>query len=293
MTKTYQFDSKILCIHDEEIGIAIEKEYNLPNLPSDLSQSQSNVFVERYADQKVLEAYLVEAGQMHGEYIKYFPNGEKSCEAFYNHGKLVGASRYFSEAGVVISETWYVDGVKEGRCQQFYANGSLYSVQKYKHGKYDGQQNFYYDNGDLKSTMHYLNDQLDGSVKLYYPGNTLKREIHYEAGKRVGWECEYDEAGVKRYEVLHPEQEMVRSWHAGGAIAEERSLVKDIQLKKASGEPQKVFVSKRWRDDGFLYFEEEYIKEQEMILRKQYSPEEGKSGLLEQYKWREGAFYKV
>lgn len=288
MSDCYTYNDGILKIKDEELGISISKEYRLPELPEKLlmmSSVPSHITIERDEKGNMLEAYQEQNGEVHGELKTFATDGVLAHRSYYYKGVLVGPSIYYSDSGGVLTETWYVDGEKQGKARQFYQKGSLYSLQRYVDGKSQGEQLFFYENGAPKTTMHYENGRLHGSVKLYFDNKNLKREIEYDKGERIGWEIEFDEQGTKRFEVLHPNQEVVRSWYPDGHMAEERLLLKDIKIGKEEATP-KIYNIRKWRTDGFLFWDEKFDKEREMFQRVRLSPET-KEAAVSRGKWDE------
>jgi antitoxin component YwqK of YwqJK toxin-antitoxin module len=288
MSDCYTYKDGILKIEDEEIGISISKEYKLPELPEKLlmmSSIPSYITIERDEKGNILEAYQEQNGEVHGELKTFSTDGVLAHRSYYHKGQLIGPSFYYSDSGGVLTETWYVDGKKQGKARQFYQKGSLYSLQRYADGQSQGEQIFFYENGKLKTKMHYENGRLHGSVKLYYDNENLKREIEYDKGERINWEIEFDEQGTKRFEVLHPNQEVVRSWYPDGRMAEERLLLKDIKIGKAKATP-KIYNIRKWRTDGFLFWDEKFDKEHEMFQRVRLSPET-KEAAVSRGRWDE------
>ncbi len=287
MTEYYHFEDGTLTIEDPSLSLNVHKAYDLPSLPQQ-AEEDPHLVIEKDATGNVASMGREDQGSLHGEFCLYFSNGTVQHRCFYDHGKLVGPSTYYSESGSVMSETWYVDGLKQGKNRQFYASGSLYAIQKYLDGKLHGKQQYYYLNGDPKAEMNYQRGELDGEVTLYYPRKVVKRSINYEKGARKGWEYEYDERGEKRFEVLHPEQEVVRSWYPSGKMAEEKVLIKEVHLAKEGPQP-KLYHTRRWREDGMLFYDESFDAEKQVVRTLRFDPEGGKAQ-MSQKKWDGQAF---
>lgn len=112
-------------------------------------------------------------------YTQTYPSGSKKYECTYKEGKLHGPSRYYSEEGVLLAESYFIEGKREGEVHWFYPSGERYSVQHYRHGVWDGTQEYWYKDGTLKTSMQYVKGTLKGKVVLNNPDGTLMRELHF------------------------------------------------------------------------------------------------------------------
>mgnify|MGYP000385518781 CR=1 FL=1 len=83
--------------------------------------------------------------------FSYYSNGQKEYAAQYLNGKLDGMSRYWSEDGLLISESEYSHGKPHGLWEKYYANQKTMYQVHYFHGQKHGKEKWYYENGQIKS----------------------------------------------------------------------------------------------------------------------------------------------
>lgn len=88
------------------------------------------------------------SGNLNGERVVYYPNGEIAEKQFYNVGKLEGASVVYSDKNVLLSEVIYVNDELHGYSKYYAPTGELVAEGLYKNGKKEGIWK-YYENGKL------------------------------------------------------------------------------------------------------------------------------------------------
>lgn len=93
-------------------------------------------------------------GQLHGEKIIYYDNGQIAEKANYEQGQLQGKKLLFSEKGVVLEDLQYVNGELHGPAKIYNGKGELMSEGNYKRDKHHGMWK-YYEDGKLKETKEY------------------------------------------------------------------------------------------------------------------------------------------
>lgn len=86
------------------------------------------------------------SGELDGERIVYYANGEIAEKQFYIKGKLEGASVWYSINKVVLKEFIYVDGELHGISKNYNPKGELVSEGYYKNGKKQGIWKYYENN---------------------------------------------------------------------------------------------------------------------------------------------------
>jgi len=172
MNENYQFKEKRLIICDPQLGINIEESFDPP-----LTLSEKG-------------------GKLEGQHHLYYPGTEKlESECFYLSGMLHGPSRFYSETGVCLSETWFYKDRKEGKSTRSYLSGELCSIERFKGGMMHGNQEYYYEDGTVKSTLPYQNGRLEGEVTLFWPSGKMKRQCTFKEGAPVGEDKMWDSTG--------------------------------------------------------------------------------------------------
>ena len=105
-------------------------------------------YYQKDTDNLLTLEYYDASGNLDGERIVYYPNGEIAEKQFYKAGKLEGVSKVFSDKNVLLSEVVYVNGDLHGYSNYFSPTGELVAEGIYKNGKKEGIWK-YYENGKL------------------------------------------------------------------------------------------------------------------------------------------------
>ncbi|MBA6154232.1 toxin-antitoxin system YwqK family antitoxin [Gelidibacter maritimus] len=87
-------------------------------------------------------------GQLEGEKVVYYPNGQMAEQSHYSHGKLEGTSKIFSEKGVLIKSFTYKNDVLHGMSKYYDADGNMLAEGTYRNDQKHGIWKFY-ENGVL------------------------------------------------------------------------------------------------------------------------------------------------
>lgn len=184
---TYQFEENYK-IDDPDLGIYFEE-------PKDVALAQKKIF---------------------------YPNGILKGLSYYKNGRLHGPSRFYSQEGRIIAESWFINDLRTGRTHQYFFDGSLSSLQIFNEGQREGRQLFYYPDHTLKSELNYSKGLLNGVVKLYHRNGALNRELHYQNGKLHGRERMWNSRKSLILECFFQEgkpQGFSRRWFNNGQMA--------------------------------------------------------------------------
>ena len=93
-------------------------------------------------------------GQLDGEKLTYYENGQVAEKANYEQGKLDGERILYSEKGVILEHLQYENGELHGLAKIYNGKGELVSEGTFKRDKHHGTWK-YYENGRLKETKEY------------------------------------------------------------------------------------------------------------------------------------------
>jgi antitoxin component YwqK of YwqJK toxin-antitoxin module len=115
-----------------------------------------------------------------------YPSGAPQTECFYQNNLLHGPSRFFSENGYLLSETWFWKGHKQGIARIYYASGALYALLRFRNGKKTALQEYFYENGHPRTRETLLDGVLHGDTQLFWPNSQVKRSCSFVQGKRRG-----------------------------------------------------------------------------------------------------------
>jgi antitoxin component YwqK of YwqJK toxin-antitoxin module len=160
MRERYEFEHGFLRVIDDELGLHLETPFNYE-----------------------------------GESKTFYPSGKLKSVCYYKDLDLHGPSFFYSEEGMLLSQSWFFFGKQQGKMKQYYSSGKIYSLQQFKDGKREGKQEYYFEEGGLKSFMFYHNGTLHGETLLYHPTGKLKRKTCFSNGAKTGEDKIWDEEG--------------------------------------------------------------------------------------------------
>jgi antitoxin component YwqK of YwqJK toxin-antitoxin module len=127
-------------------------------------------------------------------YIRYFGNGKKEREQFYQKGKLHGEAKEWHLNGNLKSEIEYKNGLPFGKKILYYDNGKCSAKgnvfqeasEGYVAPKFEGKQISYYPNGNIRWQQEYLNNEPHGSWVTYNGQGILIEQKMFERGQLSG-----------------------------------------------------------------------------------------------------------
>ncbi|MEL0456784.1 toxin-antitoxin system YwqK family antitoxin [Flavobacteriaceae bacterium SZ-1-7] len=105
-------------------------------------------YYQKYTDGLLILEHYNNKGELDGERLVYYPNGQVAEKQTYVAGKLYGESLWYSENKVLLKSYVYEDDELHGKAKFFNAQGELISEGTYKRGKKDGVWK-YYEHGKL------------------------------------------------------------------------------------------------------------------------------------------------
>lgn len=97
-----------------------------------------------------------EKGELHGEKIVFYENGQIAERSNFINGKQEGLSTWYSEKAVVLKEFLYENDELHGMSKYYDSNGQLVAEGKYKRGKKHGIWKYYTD-GKLTEEKDFSN----------------------------------------------------------------------------------------------------------------------------------------
>jgi hypothetical protein len=89
-------------------------------------------------------------GKKSGEWVYFYPNGEKSAVEHYKNGVLWGSVVYYMPDGTKSAQENWENGILEDSAFYYHDNGLLEKEGVYQNGNYHGVWRFYYPDGQLK-----------------------------------------------------------------------------------------------------------------------------------------------
>lgn len=178
-----------------------------------------------YKNGGVSSVWIFRDGQLSGECLVYYPNGNIWLELPFSSGKENGLVKRFDDAGRPVSQTPYRDGLADGKARFFYPSGGLWFEQVYSQGTPSGLPVVYSENLSAPVTRsdaagvekdkpfrleaYYAaktksgewngkGDRLAGTARLFHPEGAVFMQVPYAEGVPDGEEFVYDAAGRLR-----------------------------------------------------------------------------------------------
>ena len=105
-------------------------------------------YYQKNSDKLLTIEHYNDKGELIGERLVYYPNGQIAEKQNYVNGKLNDASLWYSEKNVVLKSFIYEKGELHGIAKFYNPKGELVSEGQYKRGKKDGLWK-YYEKGKL------------------------------------------------------------------------------------------------------------------------------------------------
>lgn len=105
-------------------------------------------YYQKDTDELLILEHYNNKGELDGERLVYYPNGQVAEKQTYVAGKLYGESLWYSENKVLLKSYVYEDDELHGEAKFYNAQGELISEGTYKRGKKGGVWK-YYENGKL------------------------------------------------------------------------------------------------------------------------------------------------
>jgi antitoxin component YwqK of YwqJK toxin-antitoxin module len=145
-----------------------------------------------------------ETFQNDGDYIEYYPDGQKFTEGKYVKGVMQGEWTYWHPNGQLCKKITFKDGKPDGSYEVFRSDGTLDSIQSFKAGVRDGEWKSFYDDGKSpKVTVTIKDGKVVGERTVYHPNGKIKQQSYFNDGVLDGVATEFDETGKKTAEATY------------------------------------------------------------------------------------------
>lgn len=249
MKEIYQCRDGQFKIDDPELGVHIEASFTPLMVPSD-QVSVEGLTIQKDDKGNLLNAYFETEGKREGQSLSYYPDGTIESECYYSRGELHGPSRFYSEKGICLTETWFYFNKKVGKAMRYYLSGKLYCIERYRLGTLQGKQEYYFEQGTHKTIIPYDAGKIEGLVQLFWPSGNKKREVVFKKGVRDGFDRVWSERGVLLDEGHYLDGNPVdlhQRFYESGRLHEERHYYTPTR-----------FDRKEWDLNGKLCLEGKY-----------------------------------
>jgi antitoxin component YwqK of YwqJK toxin-antitoxin module len=133
-----------------------------------------------------------------GNYLEYYPDGQKFCEGSYANGILSGEWSYWHPNGQLCKKITYQDGRPHGTVEIFRADGTLASKQSFDQGLRTGEWvSFHPDGKTIQAKMKLVAGKVEGERTTYYPNGQIRQQANFKGGAFDGPVAEFNEEGEK------------------------------------------------------------------------------------------------
>ena len=133
---------------------------------------------QKFANGQLAEEGVYQDGQLHGERILYYANGNAELIENYEMDEFKGLYQAFYESGALHIEGMYSSGAMNGIWKRYYEPGQLMEEVAFENNEENGPFIEYYENGKLKAEGQYRNgDNEHGLLKLYDENGVLVKTM--------------------------------------------------------------------------------------------------------------------
>lgn len=109
------------------------------------------IYYHNKVDAVMSTEFFNDNGNLEGEKIIYYPNGQVAERSYYKDGKLHGDSKWYSEKGILLKDFLYDNDELHGMAKYYDADGIILAEGEYQRDrKHDIWK--YYEGGKLKET---------------------------------------------------------------------------------------------------------------------------------------------
>ncbi len=130
------------------------------------------------------------AGQAHGVFKWFYPNGDLLTSGEHKHQKKEGHWLWYHPNGKLSEEGEYFYDKREGEWIHYSYFGTPARSMNYLRGKLEGQYRWFDHSGKLSNEINYVNGDRHGPTRFFDPSGQLKVERYYDHGKLVGYSYE-------------------------------------------------------------------------------------------------------
>lgn len=131
----------------------------------------------------LIETAQYQDGELDGERLLFFENGEVQYREQYKQGQFEGPYFSYFDSGSPESEGQYVENAMQGEWKFYYSNGQVKEILRFTDNEENGPFLEYHENGKMKAEGQYLKgDYEEGELKLYDEQGELERIMNCDKG---------------------------------------------------------------------------------------------------------------
>ncbi len=120
--------------------------------------------------------------QLQERLVRYYPDGNKEEERFYQDGQIHGLNRSWNNNGSLIKESVYKMGKLNGYYHEFYSDQRLKIKGEYVAGQMQGRWLYYDQLGNIVQITNFNNNLKDGWEVIYAPDGGIVSKKFFTQG---------------------------------------------------------------------------------------------------------------
>ncbi|MCL1088151.1 toxin-antitoxin system YwqK family antitoxin [Shewanella profunda] len=139
------------------------------------------------------------AGELHGEHVKWYPNGQLEEKIYFENGKEQGMANWYHDNGQLALEIYLENGLREGLFKSYYKSGVLSAEGQYKNNLSISPFTEYYENQQIQMYLPHTQGYRDGTARWFYEDGTIRTISEYEVRDGQGYLKEssfYNKQGI-------------------------------------------------------------------------------------------------
>lgn len=161
--------------------------YHKPNtveIEIEMKNGKRNGEFRRYFENGLLDTYCIYVNDsIEGLEVMYLPNGNKSQEFNYIHGRKNGIHKAYHIDGNIKIEGGFKDDMFDGKWTYYDERGVVVGEGTFQNG--NGEVTFYDKNGQPNRTTRYKNNKKEGAEVYYTPSGEIYREITFKKDRII------------------------------------------------------------------------------------------------------------
>ncbi len=126
-------------------------------------------------------------GQLHGEHVKWYPNGQLEEKIYFEDGKEQGMALWYHDNGQLALEIYLEKGLREGLFRSYYKSGVLSAEGQYKNNLSVAPFIEYHENQQIQMYLPHTQGNRDGTARWFYEDGTIRTISEYEVRDGQGY----------------------------------------------------------------------------------------------------------
>jgi len=136
-------------------------------------------------EQGGISQFCHDGKKLHGEILRWHPNGQKATHGTYDRGKKTGTWIWWHDNGQIATRGDYTTDKEDGGWTWWHRNGEIEMRGDHLNGQRMGEWKTWFPTGQLRRAGHYRNGRRDGEWKTYTSQGELARRETWDLGRLV------------------------------------------------------------------------------------------------------------